>query len=533
MNKRTLFILLTILLLVMLLVGIKKRSHVLTSSNLYGGTLVWGAVNKPTIINPILTTQSISMGVINLIFNGLVRINSKGEIEPDLAQSWDISQDGLVYTFHLREGIKFHDGRECTAYDVKFTYDKIVDPDINSPFKSFYQLVREFKAVDKLTFQAALRKPLFSFIYRFTREIVPKHILENKDLSRCAFNYHPIGTGPFKFKEWKQDGRIVLDYNPDYYEGRPYLDRVIAKTYTDSRNLWAALMRGEVDFVLYIGRQDYEIVRDDPAFKAYNYFFDFYYTLIYNLNDPVLADKRVRYALAYGIDRKELIEKVAFGYGLECNGPFYPDSLGFNPDVEPFKYSPQRSRQLLAQAGWEDTDGDGILGKEAKELELSILVDERNDIYKNIIMVLRQQLQRIGVKTQVQLYNDDSELTDKFLAQNKPQAHLKMLMAGMDPDQQAPHDWCSEMPRGLGKLWIYRNDEVNRLFMTGKVSRDKEQRDLIYRRIHRLIYEDQPACFLYFPFIFHAVSNKFENTDDFFTVNMPFYTIKDWRLKSN
>ena len=131
----------------------------------YGGALIWGTYTQPTFINPVLTTYSISMSLEDLIFNRLVRLNTKGEIEPDLARSWDISPDGLVYTFYLREGIRFHDGVECNAFDVKFTYDKIMDPQVNSPFASLFELVEAFQVIDKYTFRIILRQPCAPFIY--------------------------------------------------------------------------------------------------------------------------------------------------------------------------------------------------------------------------------------------------------------------------------------------------------------------------------------------------------------------------------
>ncbi len=495
----------------------------------YGGTLVWGTCHKPTIINPILSTYSISASLVQIIFNGLVRINAKGEIEPDLAESWDIQDGGLIYTFYLRKGVKFHDGKECTAFDVKFTYDKIIDPQVNSPFRESFQSVDKFEVININTFKVILREPCTSFIYRMVRYIIPKHILEGKDLNKADFNFHPIGTGPFKFKEWSGDSQIILEYNPDYYEGRPYLDRIIVKNYLDSRALWTALMRQEVDFALFLEKEDYQVVKDDLTFKTYTIPADYYYAMAYNLDDSILADKKIREAIAYAVDRKSLIERVAGGNGLECRGPFHPECLGFNPEVKAFEYSPGKSKELLAQAGWQDKDMDGILEKNGEELEIKVLVDQRRDVFKRIAMIIRQQLQEIGIKIRVILYdNEDVLINEEFLKQNKPQAHLKSFLSGVDPTQ-AEEEWNSKFARPA-KLWSYKNEGVDRLFELGQVVRDKEKRKGIYQKIHQLIYVDQPACFIYYPFMLHALSNKFLDTDEFFTLSMPFYRLKDWCL---
>ena len=498
----------------------------------YGGTLVWGTCHKPTLINPILTTSSVSMSLLELIFNSLVRINSKGEIEPDLAKTWDISSDGLIYTFHLRQGVKFHDGVKCTAQDVEFTFDKILDQKVNSPFKSSLKLIKEFKALDKYTFQITLKKSSVSFLYRLTREIVPKHLLEEVNLETCFFNFKPIGTGPFRFKEWTGKNQIILEYNSDYYEDRPYLDEIIVKTYPDSRGMWSAFMRGEADFVLFIEREDYEVAKDDSSFNAYVVPADYYFALDYKFEDSVLADKRVRKAIAYAIDKQNLIETTGFGYGLECNGPFYPGSLGFDPYTQVFEYTPDKARQLLAEAGWEDKNSKGILENQGRELELRVLVDSRKEAFKRIILTLRQQFQEIGIKIKVILYEDESVLVEEFLKKNKIQVHLRLLLAGIDPDQAREY-WFSKKCKRVNKLWVYSNDDVDRLFRAGEVTLDKGRRGGIYRKIHQLIYEQQPVCFLYFPFVFHALSNKFENVTKFFNVSMPFYMMKDWYVKSS
>jgi peptide/nickel transport system substrate-binding protein len=205
--------------------------------------------------------------------------------------------------------------------------------------------------------------------------------------------------------------------------------------------------------------------------------------------------------------------------------------LGFNPDIKPFEYNPEKAKALLDEAEWKDIDNDGILEKDGEELEIRVLVDARSDTYKKIIMVIRQQLQEIGIKIKIILYNDDTQLTKEFLMQNNPQAHLKFLLAGVDSAGQVELEWCSKEAKRVSKLWSCINEEVDRLFELGEVTQSKEERQKIYQNIHQLIYADQPVCFLYFPFLFHAISSNFENTDDFFTLSMPYYTMQDWLVK--
>ena len=519
-------------LIAMSLAGSEAKGAPAQDKNIarYAGTLVWGVAYKPSIINPVFTTQSVSASLQGLIFNQLIRWNSQGQIEPDLAESWDISEDGLAYTFHLRKGVKFHDGVELNAQDVKFTFEKIIDPQIDSPFRSFFDLVKEFKVIDKYTFQTILSKPFPSFIYRLVRPIAPHHLLENSDLRNSPFNYHPVGTGPFKFKQWDKDNQIILEFNPAYYEGRPDLNSIVIKTYADSRKLWQALMRQEVDLVLFLEIEDFQVIKDDPTFRAYSIPVDYYYAVSYNLEDPVLSDLRVRNAIACGINRKELINKIEQDYGLECNSPFYPGSIGSELKYEPIEFEPEKAMQILTEAGWQDSDKNGIREKDGQELEIKLLVDERNDKYRKIALMLRQQLQGIGIKLIMQLYNDDRQLTPDFLEQNKPQARIKLLLAGVDPDQMDT-DWVPHGPDNIYTLWKYHNPEVERYFRLGKTTKDKPKCQWIYQELNRFIYADQPVCFLYYPMFFHAVSSRFKNTDELFTLSMPIDTMRKWSLK--
>ncbi|MFH1678576.1 MAG: ABC transporter substrate-binding protein [Candidatus Omnitrophota bacterium] len=509
---------------------VKAEQKPIQKNKPYGGTLVWGTTNRPSIINPILTSHSVSAALLDIIFNRLVKLNTRGEMEPDLAESWEVSEDGLIYTFHLRRGVKFHDGVECTAEDVKFTYEAVCDPKVNSPYRSNFLLVDKWEVVDKYTFRIVLKKPYIPLLYKLVMCIAPKHLLESVDLANTEFNYHPIGTGPFKFKQWKEDDTIILEANDDYFEGRPYLDRIIIKTYPDSSKLWAALMRGEVDYMQFMEQKDYEIVKQDSTFKSYAIPVDYYFAVAYNLEDEILSDRRIRFAIAYSINRKELIQRVAAAYGIECLGPFYPESEFFYEGIKPFEYNPQKAQELLSEAGWQDIDKDGILEKDGDELELKILVDERSDIFKKIAMLIRQQLQEIGIKTNTILYNNESQLISEFLESKRPQMCLIYGFANRLVPDEAAKDWCSVFKIKAGRLWIYRNREVDRLFELGQITEDKEKRKKFYKKIHQLIYEDQPACFLYFPVHFHAISARFSGIDDFFSLDMPYYMIKDWYI---
>jgi len=499
----------------------------------YGGTLRWGTRARPAELNPVITSYSVSASLFSLLFNGLVRVNGRCSIEPDLAESWEVSQDGRVYTFHLRKDVRFHDGTPCTAEDVQFTYSMITRRAGGSPFTaSMFADVGWFDVPDKYTFRIGLEKPSATFLYKMTKSIVPRHLLEGIDITTAPFNRFPVGTGMFRFREWLPDDTFVLEANPDYYGGRPWLDRVVVRTFEDTRAVWVALMREEIDFMLFLEQEDYEIVKQDPVFRAHAVPADFYYALSYDLNDPVLSDLRVRRAVAHAVNIDELIGRAAAGYGRPASGPFHPDSTGFDPGVVAMSYDPDRARHLLRSAGWQDNDDDGIFDRNGQPLELRVLVDASRKIDQRIAMVLHQQLCTVGMQVKVVLFRDPAEVTQEFIERHRPQVMLRMMYGGILPDEARP-EWDPANARRVFNPWCSGNEEIVALFDTAQLALDEARRAELFHEIHRRLYAEQPVCCLFFPSTFHAVAARFENTDGFFNVNMPHHTMKEWYVPQN
>ena len=502
-----------------------KRAHP------YGGTLVWGTSNPPTIINPVLTSHSVSATLLKIIFNHLVRVNSKGEIEADLARDWQVSKDGLVYIFNLRPNVKFHDGIECTAQDIVFTLKQFMDPKNNSPHRAHFELVESVETLDQYTVRITLSKSFPFFLYKLAeREIIPKHIFDGQKLSSASFNDHPIGTGPFRFKNWDhKNNQIELEANPNYFEGRPYLDRIVVKIYPDVAQLWSAFMRQEVDLSKYISRKDYLVLEKDSTFRTYPIPSETYYSMVYNLKDSIMADIDVRRAIAHALDKKTIIETTT-GEGTESIGPFHPQAFGFNSEVKPLDYNPRKSMEILRKKGWKNRDASGVLEKQDVKLDIILLVDLRSDIDRKIAMLIRQQLSEIGMKVTLQFYNGEKDLYSNPFKRFHAQAWLRSLTGIKKTDSyDVAMNWYSSSSE-FARFGGYKNKLVDQLFEGARITADSDKRADIYKKIHAIIYEDQPACFLFYPLTYHAISAHLQNTDDYFSVYMPTYTMKDWYI---
>ena len=228
----------------------------------YGGQIVIAYYDEPTSLNPLVSTSGSAAIIESAFTNGLVKQNESGGVEPDLAESWDVSRDGLTWTFHLRKGVKFSDGADMTADDVAATFRYAIDPKSPSRIVLLSQLVRAVTSDGKLTFQLTLNSPYSLLTQAIQRPIVPARAITGSAVARKEYETKPVGTGPFMLIEVSRD-EVVLDANQNYFEGQPHLSRIVFKRFSDQNQSWTSLMQGDTDMVVDV---DYDLGQDDGAF---------------------------------------------------------------------------------------------------------------------------------------------------------------------------------------------------------------------------------------------------------------------------
>ncbi len=487
-----------------------------------GGTITIGHSSKPDIINPILTSETISVNLMSLIFSSLVSFDSAGRPVPDLAKNWEVSKDGLVWTFFIRDDAEFHDGHPLTAHDVEFTYRSIMDPKNMSPVAERYNLIDKIKTEGDYIFQVVLKYPFAPFMLTLGREIAPKHLLENENLYNTPFNRRPVGSGPFKLADWTEDDTIILDANRGYFrKDRPILDGLVFKAYPDRETALQAIARHEMDIALNLTASDLLFVTRRGTFRIYSVPGAFYYAIIFNLRGRIFRDIRVRKALDYAIDKNSIIENQLKGYGRKCTGPFGVNSWAYNPDVKPTLYDIQRAKELLKQAGWRDTGGDGVLEKDGEPFEFSLTVPNISHILERIAIAIKAQLIKIGIRVKL-VYT----LNDSKLHKIPFQAILTMIAAGDDPEY-ARRSWHSKS--GDTNLALYENRFVDNLFDQGRRAAELEDRKAIYNKIHEMIHDDCPAIFLASAFEYIGSNYRFRS-DRFSSIIHFLNTMKDWQI---
>jgi peptide/nickel transport system substrate-binding protein len=462
---------------------------------------------------PLLATDSASGDISGWLYNGLTKYDRNIHVTGDLAESWDISPDGLQITFHLKKGVLWHDGVEFTADDVLFTYNTVIDPKIPTPYSSNFGPVKAVERIDKYAIKVSYTEPFAPALESWGMGILPKHILDGKDITSEYYNRNPIGTGPYKLKEWVTGQKVVIESFENYFEGKPKLDKFIVRVIPDNATMFLELKFGGIDFMGLTPPQ-YKLQASTEFFNKYFQKFkypSFGYTYLgYNLLDPRFADKRVRQAITHGINKKDIIAGVLLGYGTPCTGPFPPESWAYNPGVRDPGYDPEKSRELLEEAGWKK-GASGFIEKHGKPFEFTVLVNQGNDARLKTAQIIKENLKIIGIKMNIKVLEWQAMLHE-FIDKKRFEAIIMGWALSRDPDM---YDiWhSSKTKEGEFNFISFKNEEVDRLLLEGRRTFDFEKRKSIYHRIHEILSDEQPYTFLYVPDGLPVLHKRFKGVE--------------------
>jgi peptide/nickel transport system substrate-binding protein len=449
-----------------------------------GGMLTIGHGSTPLLMNPLETNDSISMDIMSLVFSSLVKVDKNGAISPDIAKSWEVSEDGLLWTIYLKRDIQFHDNHPLTAKDVAFTYKSLMDSRMASRY-SFIEGVTASNNVVKLK----LRHPYYC-LDKLDFPILPEHL----DLFSGAFGRKPIGSGPYMVSEWADV--ITLEKNQNYYvPDRPILDRLIFKPLLDKKAALEAMTNGKIDLALNVMSNDMFALSGSSVFRIYPIRDNTFYILTLNTNKPPFDNRDNRYAICHGIDIDSLIERQLKGHGEPCTGPFPVDSWAYNTSVERRCYSPEKTRARL----------DGA--------ELIMGVPAFRDAVDRLAYAIRAQLIKAGVS--VKTVQEEVEGCHML---------LQRLSCSTDPDSVSKYfatdgDW---------NVFSYSDNSIDQCFATGR--RGLEQRKDAYHKIHQTLHEDCPAIFLATGREY--IGSRYNLSGILDSPKRPMDSIQDWCIQS-
>ncbi|MDA8326131.1 MAG: peptide-binding protein, partial [Nitrospiraceae bacterium] len=421
---------------------------------------------------------------------------------------------GLEIIFHLRRGVKWQDGKEFTSADVLFTYDTVTDPKVPTPYSSNYGPVGKVEAPDPYTVRVYYKKPYAPALESWGMGIIPKHILEGRDMTDERFSRHPVGTGPYRLKRWTTGQSIELDAFDGYFEGRPGIKKFIMRIIPDNATMFLELKFGGIDY-MDVTPQQYKLVVSRSRFFE-RYFQRFRYPafaftyLGWNELDSRFKDVRIRRALSHAIDKKSIIKGVLMGYGTPCTGPFLPGSWAYNPDVKDPSYDPARSLELFREAGW--TLKAGVLQKDGVPFSFTIITNQGNTERLLAAQIIKEDLKKVGVEAHIKVLEWQAMLHD-FVDKKRFEAVLMGWSLSRDPDLYQIFD-SSQTKEGEFNFISYKDPQADRLLEEGRSTLDLRKRKAIYHKLHAIFAWDQPYTFLYVPDALPVLSRRFKGVHE-------------------
>ncbi len=441
-----------------------------------------------------------------------LRYNKDNELVCSAAEDFEVLDDGKLLKFRLRPGIRWFDGTELTAEDVAFTYRLMIDPKTPTAYAENFKAVSRFTVTGKYSFEAAYDQPYAKALSTWASWILPKHVLEGEDLLDTKYSRDPMGAGAFRLTTREPGRRLVLTANPDYFEGRPYLDRVVYRIIPDLSTQFLELTARKLDRMA-LTPQQFKRQTTGPKwtrdFRKFEYLDDAYTYLAWNLKRPLFSDARVRRALAHAVDKEEIIKGVCLGLGVPTIGPYRPGSWAYNENIKSWSFDPALAKKLLAETGWTDTDGDGVLDKDGRRFSFTILTNQGNTQRIKTAAIIQNRLKLIGVEAKTRTV-EWAALLKEFIDTGNFDAVIMGWTITLDPD--AYDVWHSSKAFKGGLNFIgYANPEADALLEKGRRTLERAERKKIYDALQELLHGDQPYCFLFVPYKLPIVAARFQN----------------------
>jgi peptide/nickel transport system substrate-binding protein len=494
-----------------------------TEATTPGGTYISSSVGDIQTIHPFLAEDGPSLGVIGLLYEGLVGGDLRtGRPAPNgLADYWEVAPDGRTYTFYLNKDAKWHDGVDITAEDVKFSFDALANPEVASAYsQTFLDATESWRDVDEHTFELVAKEPLWTFLNDLYSVVIPKHIWEEVPVAEWrtdggATGQDPtrvVGSGPFKFQEWRQGESITLVRNDDYFQKVPYLDSIVIRIWPDQTAVVNALLAGEIDAAT-VPPADVESVEATEGLLITTYptrGFAFYMTNLDPEKSQFFLDKRVRQALLYALDRQSIVDDILLGYGEVAQGTQPVISYAYAPGrISPrYDFDPEKAKSLLAEAGWIDTDSDGILEKDGNTFSFELIYPSGSPTTDQLLAYMQDAWRQIGIEmtpralefpSLVETITGDHNFDMAMLFFNWDATFIQDAMFG-----------CNQYEGGFNMV-RYCNEKVDELNAQAKRTFDEGARTELIIEATNIVNEELPVAVLYFGQGIAGYSDRLQN----------------------
>src|SRR5215207_8207220 len=488
-----------------------------------GGTFIDSEVTDIQTIHPLLADDGSSLSVVSLLYDSLIGGDVRtGQPAPTgLADYWEIAPDGRTYTFHLNQDAKWHDGTDITADDVQFSFDALANPDVGSSYtQSFLDSTESWRVIDEHTFEAVAKEPLFTFLYDLVTWVIPKHIWESVPVADWrtdggATGQDPsrvVGSGPWTFGEWRQGESITLNRNDDYYGKVPYLDSYVVRIWPDQTSIVNALLNGEID-ATDLEPAEVESVKATEGLAVATYptrGFTFYMTNLDPNVTTLFTDMAVRRALLHGLDRESIVNDIWLGYAEVAQGTQPVISYAYAPEriTTTYDYDPETAKALLAEAGWTDSDGDGIVDKDGQPFAFEMIYPSGSPTSDQLVAYMQDAWRAIGVDATPRAL-EFSSLVDTITTDHS----FDVALLGFGWDASFIQDamfGCNQYEGGFNMV-KYCNEKVDQLNAQANRTFDEEARRELIIEATNIVNEDLPVAVMHFSKANTGYSDRLQN----------------------
>lgn len=486
----------------------------------HGGSISEGIIGSPRFINPVLSYSSADNDLVALVYSGLMRKDNNDNLIPDLAESYEISKDGLNYTFVLKDKIFFHDGEPITADDIIFTIDKVKDPIIKSPQKINWEGISVSKIDDK-TIMFSLKRPYSSFLENTTLGILPAHLWENSPTEINDYNINPIGSGPFKIEKVdKQSNGIINSLELKSFKrfalGKPYIDGITFKFYANESELISALLGGEVEQISSITPKNASILKD-KKYTIKSFVLPRIFGLFFNQNkNQIFTNKSVVKAIDLAIDKNRIIQEVLSNYGEKIDGPIPPSMIAYQKidsggEIS-WEENLKKAEEILSKDGWtKGEDGSLVKTKTVKKkkftesIEFSISTSNTPELAQ-VAEIIKENLASLGMRVEIKTF-EAGNLSQLVIRPREYEALLFGQIVSNESDLSA--FWHSSQRKDPGQnIALYTSAKADKILEEAPSIVDENARIKKYIQFEDEIRKDLPAIFIYSPNFIYVVSKN-------------------------
>lgn len=512
-----------------------------------GGELTEGIIGRPRFINPVIAKSDADRDMVKLIYSGLMKATPEGELIPDLAAHYEVSEDGLTYTFVLRDELYWHDGEPVTALDIAYTIEKVRDPGlaIKSPRRAAWEGV-DVEMSDQKTIIFKIKQPYAGFLENATMEIIPKHIWENvpnEEFDVTYYNIEPIGSGPYRIKQIKRDAEKGL---PSWYDlvafkryslGEPFITKFRIRFFGNNKEMSQAYADGTIHQMHTIEpafatqlKEKGAMIDQTPLPRVFAAYFN-------QNQQPIFTDQKVREALGLAVDKERIVSEVLFGYGIPINGPLpFLENIQNNLETESAEARVEKARAILEGAGWAPNAA-GVYEKTIKAkkqvqlLEFSIAIPDVAEL-RHAAELMKHDWEKLGALVTLKVY-EPSTFAVEVLSPRKYDVLFYGQVIARTPDPFVY--WHSSQRNAPGlNVALYANKTVDNLLESARKERDEIERSLLLTKFSETLSSDTPAIFLYSPDFLYAISPRVRGmkTGLITTESERFLDIHQWHVES-